>query len=193
MKIRALILVSLLSACGWKEVKVAESMSKGAENAPLIDHKVKGLDGKDVALSDFRGKAMLIVNTASECGFTPQYDGLQKLYERYKDRGLVVVAFPSNDFGAQEPGTSEQIQTFCSTKFHVTFPLMEKVKTAGMGQAPVYRTLTEESPAALRGAIKWNFTKFLVDPAGHVVARFEPAVKPLDAKLVAEVEKVLPR
>lgn len=165
-----------------------------AERAPsaVIDHTVTTLGGDALDLGSFRGRPMLIVNTASKCGYTPQFAGLQRLYERFADRGLVVVGFPSNDFGGQEPGTAEQIGEFCRINYGVTFPMMSKVHAKGPDQAPIYRTLTEETPDGIRGEIRWNFTKFLVDGDGHVVARFESSVDPEDAQLVAAIEKLLP-
>jgi glutathione peroxidase len=134
---------------------------------------------------------MLIVNTASKCGYTPQYEGLQKLFERYGDRGLVVIGFPSNDFGNQEPGTAAEIGAFCKRNYGVTFPMMAKVHTKGPDQAPVYRSLTTETTEGIRGEVKWNFTKFLVDRDGRVVARFEPGVKPLDDQITSAIEALL--
>jgi glutathione peroxidase len=185
-----------LTACTWKEVHVAPTPAPGdgrstATAAPVIDHTVRTLSGETVSLSQYRGKALLIVNTASECGLTPQYQGLQALYLKYKDRGLEVLGFPCNDFGGQEPGSADQIQSFCSSKFAVTFPLFEKVRAKG-DKSPLYKTLTEEIDPSLRGEIKWNFTKFLVNPQGQVVARFEPMVEPGDPKVAAEIDKVLP-
>ena len=162
------------------------------QSSVILDQNVKTIDGEDVSLATYRGKALLIVNTASECGFTPQYEGLETLYEKYKDRGLVVLGFPCNDFGAQEPGSSTDIKAFCSGKYHVSFPLFEKVRAKG-DKSPIYKTLTEEVDPSLRGEIKWNFTKFLVDTQGHVVARFEPGVKPMDAQVTEQVERVLPQ
>jgi len=159
----------------------------------VIEHTVQTLKGETVALSTYRGKALLIVNTASECGYTPQYDGLEKLYQAYKDRGLVVLGFPSNDFGGQEPGTAEEIGAFCRKNYGVTFPLFAKVHAKGAEIAPLYKTLTEDTGAGIRGEVRWNFTKFLVDPKGDVVARFEPKVEPQARELVAAVEKALPR
>lgn len=134
---------------------------------------------------------MLIVNTASKCGYTPQYAGLQKLHERFADDGLAVIAFPSNDFGNQEPGSPAEIKTFCEDTYKVSFPLMAKVHTKGPDQAPVYRTLTEDTSDGIRGEVRWNFTKFLVDADGHVVARYESGVDPLDDRIVDEIEKLL--
>ena len=204
---RALALLTALcaTACSWSDIKVAPAApaatTPSASTDPntasrggpvVIDHTVKNIDGEDVALSSYRGKALLIVNTASECGFTPQYEGLQSLYEKYQSRGLVVLGFPCNDFGGQEPGSQSEIKSFCSSKFHVTFPLFDKVRAKGE-KSPLYKTLTEEVDPTLRGDIKWNFTKFLVDPSGHVVARFEPMVKPLDPEMLSQIEKVLPQ
>jgi glutathione peroxidase len=159
----------------------------------VIDHTVESLTGETVDLSSFRGRPMLIVNTASKCGYTPQYDGLQKLYEKYGEGDLVVIGFPSNDFGNQEPGTAEEIGNFCRLNYGVTFPMMAKVHTRGTNQAPVYRALTAESGDEYQGEIKWNFTKFLVDPDGRVVARFEPGVEPLDDRIVSAVDALLAR
>jgi glutathione peroxidase len=196
---RLTLLVALfavgLAGCTWKEVHVAppsETGNASAPAAPVIDHTVKTLKGDTVSLAQYRGKALLIVNTASECGLTPQYEGLQKLYLAYKERGLEVLGFPCNDFGGQEPGTPEQIEQFCTARFAVTFPLFDKVRAKG-DKSPLYRTLTEEIDPSLRGEIKWNFTKFLVSPDGRVVARFEPMVKPDDPQMLAEIEKVLPK
>jgi glutathione peroxidase len=152
--------------------------------------QVQTADGKQRSLADFRGKALLIVNTASKCGLTPQYEGLEKLYERYKDRGLMIVGFPANDFLWQEPGTDAEIQTFCSVNYGVTFPVFAKISVKGKHIAPLYQYLTKESP--FPGDIGWNFAKFLVAPDGRVVARFDPKVDPLDKKVTAEIEAVLP-
>lgn len=178
--------------------EAAPAAAPGAEAAaaptesPMIDHVVTDIDGNEVKLADYRGKALLIVNTASECGFTPQYTNLQKLHEAYADKGLVVLGFPSNDFGAQEPGSAEEIKKFTTEQFGVTFPLFSKVKTKGDGQAELYKTLTADTPEHLRGDVKWNFTKFLVSPEGRVVARFESPVDPMSDELREAVEAVLP-
>jgi glutathione peroxidase len=147
------------------------------------------IDGAPAALSAYKGKVVLIVNVASQCGYTPQYAGLEKLYEKYKDRGLVVLGFPANNFGAQEPGTNAEIKTFCSRNYHVTFPMYSKISVAGDDKAPLYKFLT----SANGGEVKWNFTKFLVDPNGKVIARFESGVEPDAAELVGAVEKALPK
>ena len=144
------------------------------------------LDGKPASLSQYKGKVLLVVNTASECGFTPQYEGLEKLYEAYKDKGVVVLGFPSNDFGGQEPGSAEQIKTFCEKKYHVTFPMFAKVKTKGDGQSPVYQFLT-----AKNGEPKWNFHKYVVGKDGQVRAAFPSAVKPESPELKHALEAAL--
>ena len=153
--------------------------------------RTDGVRYVDQSLKSFRGRPMLIVNTASKCGYTPQYAGLQELYERYGEGDLVVIGFPSNDFGNQEPGTAEEIGNFCRLNYGVTFPMMAKVHTKGPNQAPVYRTLTTESEEDFRGEIRWNFTKFLVDQEGRVVARFESAVEPLDDKITSAIDALL--
>jgi glutathione peroxidase len=157
---------------------------------PALDHEVRTLAGAPASLADYRGQVLLIVNTASQCGLTPQYHALEALHQRFKARGFSVLAFPCNDFGAQEPGSPEEIASFCATRFSVSFPLFEKVRAKG-DKSPLYRTLTEELPEGLRGEIRWNFTKFLVDKAGHVTHRFEPQVEPLAPEVMAAVERAL--
>lgn len=152
----------------------------------LYDLSTNLLDGEPKSLSDFKGKVTLVVNTASECGFTPQYEGLEKLHETYKDRGFSVLGFPSNDFGGQEPGTAEQIATFCSTRFHVAFPLFQKVKTKGEGQAPVFRFVSEAA-----GEPKWNFHKYLVGKDGRVIKAFPSRVTPQSPELTTAIEAAL--
>ena len=145
------------------------------------------IDGAAAPLSAYKGKVVLIVNVASQCGYTPQYAGLEKLYEKYKDQGLVVLGFPANNFGAQEPGTNAEIKTFCSRTYHVTFPMYSKISVAGGDKAPLYKFLTD----ANGGEVKWNFTKFLVDGDGKVIVRFESEVEPDSAELAGAVEKAL--
>lgn len=164
-----------------------------AASGPVLDHEVQLLDGTKKSLADYRGKALLVVNTASECGFTPQYADLQEVYAKYKDRGLEVLAFPSNDFGGQEPGTPEEIRTFVDSKYSVEFEMFDKVVIKGDDKAPLYKTLTEETPEGIKGDVQWNFTKFLVDPQGRVVKRFESPVSPTDPQVIAAIEAVLPQ
>lgn len=148
-------------------------------------------DGSFKSLGDYKGQVLLIVNTASECGFTPQYQGLEELYEKYKSRGFEVLAFPANNFGAQEPGTDAQIRQFCSTKYHVTFPLFAKSDVKGPGINPLYKFLTTQ--AGFDGDITWNFNKFLVDRQGKVVARFDSKVTPMSKEITSKVEELLER
>jgi glutathione peroxidase len=158
------------------------------ENANYLTIPFKTINGNDSTLAAFKGKVVLIVNTASECGYTPQYEGLEKLYEKYKDKGLVIVGFPANNFGGQEPGTNEQIAKFCSTKYSVTFPMMAKVSAKGADKHPLFTYLTEKSP--IPGEIKWNFSKFLLDRNGALVARYLSNVTPEDTVLTSKIESV---
>ncbi|NOX18508.1 MAG: glutathione peroxidase [Chlorobi bacterium] len=160
------------------------------EKANVYRFEVKDIDGNKVKLSDYNGKVLLIVNVASECGFTPQYEGLEKIYRKYKDRGFEILAFPCNDFGKQEPGANEEIKNFCSSKFDVTFKLFDKIKVLGSEKEPLYGTLTDNS-ATGKSNIKWNFEKFLIDKNGNIAARFRSAVKPESPKITKEIEKLL--
>lgn len=152
----------------------------------LYDLKVNSLDGKPVDLGQYKGHVVLVVNTASHCGFTPQYAGLEKLYQDYKDKGFFILGFPSNDFGGQEPGTSQEIIAFCTGKYNVTFPMFEKVKTKGDGQAPVYQFLTTGFPAPT-----WNFCKYLIDPTGKVLQEFPSKVTPESPELRNAIDAAL--
>jgi glutathione peroxidase len=153
----------------------------------VYDYSAKTLDGQDVSLADYRGQVLLIVNTASKCGFTPQYEGLEALYKAHKDRGFTVLAFPCNQFGAQEPGNAEEIANFCSLTYDVTFPVMSKIDVNGADAHPLYRFLKKEQKGVLgTEAIKWNFTKFLIGKDGEVVERFAPTVKPEDLTVAVE-------
>ena len=155
-------------------------------NMSFFDLKPNKLDGTPGNLGDYKGKVVLVVNTASECGYTPQYKGLQELSDQYQDKGVVVVGFPSNDFGGQEPGTSAEIRAFCDRKYAVKFPLYEKVKTKGEGKSPVYAFLTEK-----QGEPKWNFHKYLVGKDGQVLKSFGSGVKPESAELRGAIDAVL--
>lgn len=156
----------------------------------LHSHTLTAIDGSPLPLASFTGKAVLIVNVASRCGFTPQYAGLQTLHEIYSSRGLVILAVPSNDFGGQEPGTAAEIQAFCSTTYQITFPLTQKLTITGQQKHPLYAALTT-APGPLAGEVGWNFTKFLLDRAGRPIARFGSSTKPNDPKLIAAIESVL--
>jgi glutathione peroxidase len=162
----------------------------GASN--VYEFTMNSIEGQPMPLAKFEGKVMLIVNVASKCGFTPQYEGLEAVYEKYKSQGFVIVGVPANNFMAQEPGTNEEIKTFCSTKYKVTFPLYSKVSVKGEDKAPLYQFLTDTGANPKTGGeIKWNFTKFLVDRNGKVIARFEPAVKPESPEVTTAIEKAL--
>jgi glutathione peroxidase len=162
----------------------------GASN--VYEFTMNSIDGQPMPLQNFHGKVMLIVNVASKCGFTPQYEGLEAVYEKYKDQGFVIVGFPANNFMAQEPGTNEEIKTFCSTKYNVKFPLYSKISVKGDDKAPLYQFLTDTNANPNTGGeIKWNFTKFLVDRNGKVIARFESPVKPESPEVTAAIEKAL--
>ena len=166
--------------------------SLSAQSKSIYDFTMKSIDGQQTSLGAYSGKVVLLVNVASKCGFTPQYTGLEALYERYKDRGLVIVGIPANNFMAQEPGTNEEIKKFCSNKYNVTFPMMSKISVKGEDQAPLYGYLTDKSAnPRFGGDIKWNFTKFLFDRKGNPVARFEPATKPDDPEVTAAIESAL--
>jgi glutathione peroxidase len=164
--------------------------SKEPTMQTIYDIGVETIDGESFKMARYKGKTLLIVNVASKCGFTKQYAGLERLYKAYKDQGFVVLGFPCNQFANQEPGTEEEIQTFCSVNFGVTFPLFKKIDVNGENTHPLYRYLKEEQTGILgTEAIKWNFTKFLVDKEGNVVERFGSSTKP--EELTGEIEKLL--
>src|ERR1700681_995464 len=150
------------------------------------------LNGTPAPLANFKGKVLLVVNVASQCGYTYQYEGLQALYAKYKDQGFVIAGFPANNFGGQEPGSNAEIGAFCKSKFGVTFPMYSKISVAGKDKAPLYQFLTDKAANPKTGGeIQWNFTKFLVDRDGKVIARFEPAVEPQSREVVSAVEAAL--
>lgn len=156
----------------------------------VYEFSAKDINGKDVNLADYRGKVLLIVNTASKCGFTPQYKGLQKVYEEYRDKGLTILGFPCNQFGSQEPGDENRISEFCELNYGVDFPMFAKIEVNGSDAHPLYKHLKESAPGLLGSkGVKWNFTKFLVDKEGNVVKRYAPTDKPED--LVKDIEKLL--
>jgi glutathione peroxidase len=185
------ILVSLLS--GLLVLSLAMAEEKGDQKVPpVLNFKMKSLAGKEVDLSQYKGKVVLIVNVASQCGYTPQYKGLQTLHDKYAKDGLVVLGVPSNDFGQQEPGTSEEIATFCQSNYGVKFDMLEKVVVKGEDKVPLYKFLTsKETNPKFNGEIKWNFTKFLINRDGEIVNRFEPKVKPESKTVTAAVEAEL--
>lgn len=161
------------------------------EESGVYAFQVNAIDGKIVPLSQYRGKALLIVNTASKCGYTYQYGPLEELYRKFKDSGFEILAFPANNFGNQEPGSNEEIKAFCALKFKTTFPLFAKISVKGRDIHPLYRFLTSQGPTA--GPITWNFNKFLIDAQGRVVARFASEMDPLAPDLIKSLEAILPR
>ena len=168
------------------------TMASALYAAPgVYSFTLNSIDGKPAPLADYKGKVVLIVNVASQCGYTPQYSALEAIYEQYKAQGFVILGFPANNFGAQEPGTNEEIKTFCTRKYSVTFPMYAKISVRGADKAPLYHYLTEQTGSGINGEIKWNFTKFLVDRNGNVVQRFEPAVTPDSKDVIGAIEKLL--
>ncbi|WP_455388332.1 glutathione peroxidase [Petrachloros mirabilis] len=166
-----------------------EGLRMAAKTMSLYDFTMDDIDGKPVNLGQYRGKVLLLVNTASFCGNTPQYTDLETIYEQYRDKGFEILAFPANNFGQQEPGTNAEIKGFCLTKYSVSFPLFSKISVKGSDKHPLYQYLTEQSP--FPGEVEWNFQKYLVDRSGNVVGRFHHRTKPLSPEIVKEVERVL--
>jgi len=163
-----------------------------AAEKTVHDFTLNSIDGQPAPLAAYKGKVVLLVNVASKCGFTPQYSALESTYEKYKDRGFVIVGIPANNFGAQEPGSNQEIKTFCSSKYHVTFPMMAKVSVKGDDITPLYQFLTDKSSNPQSGGeIKWNFTKFLIGPDGRVITRFEPEITPDSPQLTSAIEEAL--
>ena len=179
-----LLLVTTICSPAFAEDKMTVSTKT------VYDFTVKSIDGKDVSLSDYKGKTLLIVNTASKCGFTPQYKGLEALYEKYESKGFVILAFPANNFMGQEPGTNEEIKNFCLLNYKTEFPIFSKISVKGKDIAPLYQYLTKES--GFDGDISWNFNKFLIAPSGKVVARFGSRATPDAPELVSKIEENLP-
>jgi glutathione peroxidase len=171
----------------------AVALSGGCAMAgAVLDFRVRGIDGNEVDLAAYRGKVVMIVNVASKCGFTPQYTGLQKLYESYADRGFVILGFPANNFLGQEPGTNAEIRQFCTLNYGVTFPMFAKISVKGKDIHPLYQFLTgKETNPEFAGKVTWNFNKFLIGRDGRIITRFGTRVKPLDSKVTEAVERAL--
>lgn len=180
-------LALIVGAC--KQGYSAETARAEGSTAPVYSFTLNDIDGSPLSLSTFQGKVLLLVNTASFCGNTPQYEGLQTLYEQYRNQGLEILAFPANNFGQQEPGSDEEIKSFCYTKYALEFPLFSKISVKGEDIHALYRYLTTQSP--FPGDIEWNFQKFLVDRHGQVIARYRPGLKPLSPQIVQDVERAL--
>lgn len=189
------ILYTMLSVFGCKQVKSKPDNINMSDKSTFYEFleanptaKVKTIDGKEIDYSQFKGKKVLIVNTASECGYTPQYEDLEKLYETYKDK-LVILGFPANNFGGQEPGSNEEIKQFCTSKYSVTFPMFEKISVLGDDMAPIYKWLTSKDMNGWNDQQpKWNFNKYLLDENGNLVKYFSSAVKPMSDEIVSQVK-----
>jgi len=171
------------------QAKQEGTILMAAQTPMVYDFTLNDIDGKPVSLSQFRGKVLLLVNTASFCGNTPQYTDLEKMYEQYREKGFEILAFPANNFGQQEPGTNAEIKTFCYTKYSLSFPLFSKISVKGGDKHPLYRYLTEQSP--FPGEVEWNFQKYLVDRSGKIVARYHHRTAPFSDEVVRGVEAAL--
>jgi glutathione peroxidase len=186
-----LLAAALLCAVSVGEDK-KESPQEEKRMKSIYDFRVADIDGNDVNLADYKGKVLLIVNVASKCGFTPQYKGLESIYRQYKDRGFEILGFPSNDFMGQEPGTNEQIKSFCQLTYNVSFPMFSKITVKGRDIHPLYKFLTEKSTnPKFAGAVTWNFNKFLIDRRGDIVSRFDSKSDPQSPEVVKAVEEAL--
>lgn len=188
-----IIMIGLLLFFGFQFAQAQKQMKTVEKQMPSIyDFTMNDIDGNPVKLEQYKGKAILIVNVASKCGNTPQYEGLQVLYKKYGDKGLVILGFPANNFGGQEPGTNEQIKEFCTTNYSVTFPMFSKISVKGEDIHPLYKYLTsEETDPEFAGDITWNFNKFLINPSGKIVARFDSKEKPESEKVVKAIQLAL--
>jgi glutathione peroxidase len=182
---------ALLIALGAAAMSAAADTEPAKKAGPALAFKMKDIDGKEIDLAKFQGKVVMFVNVASKCGLTPQYKALQATYDKYKDKGLVIVGVPANEFGKQEPGTDTEIKEFCTSEYKVTFPMLSKVVVKGKGITPLYDYLTNKTDKKLQGEIKWNFTKFIVGRDGEVKARFEPRTAPTDKAVTSAIEAAL--
>ncbi len=190
MSLRRLFALALVPALLGASASLAADEKEKADS--VLDFTMKDIDGKPVDLAKYKSDVILIVNVASKCGYTPQYDGLERIYEKYKDRGFTVLGFPANEFGKQEPGTNSDIKTFCTTQYGVKFPMFSKIVVKGEGIDPLYQYLTSaETNPKHAGAIPWNFTKFLVNRQGEVIARFAPKDEPESEKVTKAIEDAL--
>ena len=187
--------LALFASFALSELAVAGAAPSKAETKKLDlgvhEFTVADINGKSQDLKSYKGKVLLIVNTASQCGYTPQYKGLQQVYATYKNKGFEVLGFPSNDFGGQEPGSNKQIKNFCEFNYKVSFPMFAKVTVLGPGQTPLFRYLTADAGKEIAGPIDWNFEKFLIDPQGKLIARFKSSVAPESPELISKIESLL--
>lgn len=195
---KAILVMALISLTGLVAVSICVgecplNYTTSAKTAETIyDFSLKNIDGKQVEMEQYAGKVLLIVNVASRCGYTPQYEGLEAVYRKYQEQGLVILGFPANNFMGQEPGTDAEIKTFCSTKYNVTFPIFSKISVKGVDQHPFYKYLTaEETNPRFAGEVTWNFNKFLVDRTGRIVGRFDAKEKPESEKIIRAIEQAL--
>ncbi|MFN2453802.1 MAG: glutathione peroxidase [Pyrinomonadaceae bacterium] len=185
-------ILMMLSTAALFFVEAKDSIDRKEKAKQVYDFTLKDVSGKEVKLEQYRGKVVMIVNVASRCGYTPQYDGLQKIYERYKDRGFVVLGFPANNFGGQEPGTNAEIKDFCRLNYGVKFPIFSKISVKGEDKHPLYKYLTEkETDPDFAGEIKWNFNKFLIGKEGKVLARFDSKDEPESTQVTKAIEQAL--
>ena len=183
--------IALLSAVSGNEAK-KESQKEEKQMKSIYDFKVADIDGNDVNLADYKGKVLLILNVASKCGFTPQYKGLESIYRQYKEKGFEILAFPSNDFMGQEPGTNKEIKSFCQLNYQVSFPLFSKISVKGKDIHPLYKFLTEKSTdPKFAGGITWNFNKFLIDRNGNIINRFGSRAEPQSPEVIKAIEDAL--
>ena len=185
----AIMIAGVIIFYQMKETEGSSAQTKGSMRS-VYDITVKDIDGKQVKLDRYKGNVLMIVNVASECGFTPQYEGLQKIYQKYQEQGLVVLGFPANNFGGQEPGSEAEIKTFCAQRFKVTFPMFSKVSAKGSDIHPLYKFLTASNPE-FAGDVTWNFNKFLIDRNGITIARFDSSDEPESAGVTQAIEGAL--
>jgi len=186
------VVVSFFTFAFIIETSISQDNQKDLKMKSIYDFTVKDIDGKDVKLDQYQGKVVMIVNVASKCGFTSQYEGLQKIYSQFKERGFVILGFPANNFLNQEPGANEEIKQFCSLNYNVTFPMFSKISVKGKDIAPLYKYLTEqETNPQFSGNISWNFNKFLIDQHGNIVDRFGSKVKPQSEEVTQAIENIL--
>lgn len=192
--VSVLVLLTLLGGIAAVAFHDAENSEASAPNAPksIYDFKMKDIDGKDVKLKSYKGKVLLVVNTASKCGYTPQFEGLERTYQKYKNQGFLVLGFPANNFKGQDPGTDKEIKDFCTLKYGVTFPMFSKISVKGEDQHPLYAYLTDpKTNPQFAGDISWNFNKFLIDRKGNIVARFTSKDAPDGEAVTQALEKYL--